>query len=285
MVAATPPPHDRKPDRHHMKNFSISIDLGGLLDIGPVARAGIFSNLSAAVERVTMTGAERWREAVLHAPLWEGERKAYSQSITWKMVGDYAGEVTADYRYVEDIETGRPARDLKKMLDTSMKVRTSKKGRRYLIIPMRHNTPGNGALARAMPPAVYEKAYALAPSRITGETKRVSGTGAYHIKTKSKWLVRQNIYQWGDRLPAGLVPKLKPHHKTDPYAGMVRFNAETPGGSRYSTYLTFRIMAEGQPGWIVPAKPGLFIAQKIALELQPVAEQAFAAAARIDSTG
>lgn len=263
-----------------MADFKIAVDLSGLLEISPIVRAGIFQTLAAAVERVTMTGAERWRAAVLKAPLWDGERRAYADSIDWKMTGEFSGEIVSNYKFVEDIETGRPAYDLKKMLDTSLKVRVSAKGRRYLIIPVRHNSPGNDALARSMPDNVYAQASQLTASKITGEGTRVSGTGAYDLRTKQPFLVRQRQYQWGGALPAGLVPKLKTQ-KTDTYAGMRRFETSS-GGQTSSSFLTFRVMAEGQPGWIIPAKTGLYIAQGIANRLQTDAETIFAAAVQQD---
>jgi hypothetical protein len=266
-----------------MAEFSISVDLSGLLAIGPIARAGVFGTLSAAVERVAITGAERWREAVMRAPLWDGERRAYAASIQWRMTGPYAGEIVSDYKFVEDIETGRPARDLKRMLDTSLKVRVSAKGRRYLIIPFRHNTPGNDALARALPPAIYAQARQLSPTTVTGAGTRLSGTGAFDVKTKQPYLVRQLQYQWGSALPAGLAPTLKPHHATDIYAGLYRFQTSS-GGQKSSQYLTFRTMVEGSTGWIVAPQPGQWIAKKVAEGLQNDAERVFAAAVQQDIT-
>ena len=35
---------------------------------------------------------------------------------------------------------------------------------------------------------------------------------------------------------------------------------------------------EGSKGWIVPAKPGLFLAKGVAEKMQPLAEKAFQAA-------
>lgn len=256
-----------------MAAFKIEVDLAGLLDISPIARAGIFATLSAAVERVAITGAERWREAVLRAPLWEGERRAYASSIEWRMTGEYSGEIVSRYKYVEDIETGRPAYDMKRMLDTSMKVRVSRKGRRYLIIPMRHNTPGNDALARAMPKSVYDDARQLAPSKIVGHGTRLSGTGAFDIKTKQPYLVRARKYQWGGSLPSG--------QGNGRYAGMYRFETSS-GGQKSSSYLTFRVMAEGQPGWVIAPRPGLFIVQKMVDGLRPDAGKVFSAAIQQD---
>lgn len=262
--------------------LSVKIDLSDLLAGSPILTAGLFANLSAAVQSVIETGEERWKRAALKAPLWDGERRAYAASISSRMTGPYSGEIVSDYKYVQDIESGRPPYDLKRMLDTSMKVRVSKKGRRYLIIPFRHNVPGADALARPMPAAVYGQARRLAPSAITGHYARRSGTGAWDMKTKEPARVRARRYVWGGRLPAGLAPKLQAHHKADPYAGMVRFKAETGAGGRSSTYLTFRIMAEGQPGWVIPARPGLWIARAVATSLDRTAAQDFSAAISAD---
>lgn len=252
-------------------SFRISVDLTNL---SVVANARIFANLASTVEAVAQVGVERWQTAVKKAPLWSGEIDAYSSSIGYRMTGPYSAEISSDYKYVEDIETGRPPFDMKKMLDTSLKVRTSKAGKRYLIIPFRHNTPGHSAHAPPMPEGVYKQAKHLAASQITGHGKRLSGTGAWDIKTKQPAQVRARSYDWGGRLPAGLSRKIKPEHRSDPHAGMVRFK-EASGGS---SFLTFRVMVEGSSGWIKPAKPGLFIAQNVAESLQRTADADFPAA-------
>ena len=52
------------------------------------------------------------------------------------------------------LEKGTEPYDLKKMLYTSAKVRVSKDGKRYLIIPFRHGVPGTKMFA-AMPKDIY----------------------------------------------------------------------------------------------------------------------------------
>jgi hypothetical protein len=263
--------------------FSISVDISELRQVAAMARVGMFANLAAAVQRVAETGVSRWQQAVHAAPLWEGERDAYMASIRAYQVGPLSWVITSDYKYVEDIENGRPARDLKIMLDTSMKVRVSKAGKRYLIIPFRHNTPGQNAWGPAMPAEIYASARDLEPSRIVGHGQRLSGTGAWDIQTKAPAKVRQRKYVWGGRLGAEADYRTNPTHKSSSFAGMVKFAAKAPGGETSSTYLTFRVMSEGSRGWIVPAKPGLGIAKAVAESLQRRAEQEFAAAAVQDS--
>ncbi|MBT3196984.1 MAG: hypothetical protein HN344_04595, partial [Gammaproteobacteria bacterium] len=130
------------------------------------------------------------------------------------------------------------------------------------------------AHAPAMPDLVYAHAKKLMRSRVTGQGKRISGTGAFNIKTRKPMLVAQNKYDWGGRLPAGMTPKLKPHHTTDIHAGMVKM-----GNKGHSQYMTFRVMGEWQTNkWLVPPKPGLFIAQKVAGEMKPAFEKAMSVA-------
>jgi hypothetical protein len=263
-----------------MKDLKVEVDLSGLLELSGAARAGILQNLSAAVERVAMVGAERWKSEVGRVGLWSGEAKAYADSIEYRMTGPYSATISATYKYVEDIEDGRPPFDMKAMLNTSMKVRNGKRGR-YLIIPIRHGTPGSNQ--NPMPAPIYAAAKALPASRITGRGTRVSGTGAYDIKTKQQYLVAKNRYKWGGRLPPGMAPKLKPQHHSDPYAGLVRFDSTAGGKMPHSSYLTFRIMGEWQTGaWILPAKEGLHIARGIAQGLQTDASSVFGRALQTD---
>lgn len=226
---------------------------------------GLLPLLEQAVRAVAQQTRIVWMEEVQKAKLWSGEKDAYAQSITWAMTGTYSAVVRASYSKADEIEKGRPPRDLKRMLNTSLKVRLSSKGRRYLIIPFRHNTPGHGAHAKAMPDDVYQVAKQLKPSRITGKTKRLSGTGAYDMKSRKPLTVSQNVYQWGERLDKSFGKH---------YAGMVRFDTGA-GKSKSSAYLTFRVMAEGSKGWVIPAQPGQPIVKTVVDKMQPLAEKAF----------
>jgi hypothetical protein len=202
---------------------------------------------------------EQWADRVMKAPgIWHQERVSYVHSLKWEYTGNFSAAVWTDYQVAAEIETGRPQRDLKRMLQTSTKTRQGQKGK-YLIIPMRHNTPGQTAHARAMPTEIYAQAKKLKKSVVTGMGTRVSATG--HTVPQAK-------YNWEGRLPAGMAPKMKPHHTTDIYAGMVRFETST-GKGKSSAYLTFRTMTEWQTDkWIVSAKPGQYIARQLAVDIQ-----------------
>lgn len=265
--------------------YKVSVDLSEMLaGMEGIINAYVLPTVHQAVKAVAAETVYRWKDGVAKAKLWDGEKQAYIESINWMMTSDFEAVVSATYDQAEAIETGRPAYDMKKRLNTSMKVRVAKHGKhagmRYMIIPMRVNTPGNIALAQAMPPDVYKKAKRLDPSKITGTVSRPSGTGAFNMKTKKPITVPQQQYAWGGKLPAGLAPKLKPHHTTDIYAGMYRFSTSA-GKGKSSAYMTFRVMGEWQSDkWIIPAKPGLYIAKSvqdsIAIDAPKVFQEAIA---------
>lgn len=266
--------------------FNISFDLGNVLDAKAVVTKQVFPLLHQAVNAVGQKTAADWQEAVYGAKLWSGEKDAYAKSITWKMTGDFSGVVEATYKHAAEIETGRPARDLKQMLGTSTKVRRTESGKRFLVIPMRHNVKklqaaGLGGMAKA-----------LSASSIVGQGQRASGEVTHlspttgmskspkqtpflsNIKTKGEMTVPKNEYSWGNRLSA----KQAGQHKWA--QGLYRFNTSTQGGAKSSAYLSFRIMMEGQQGWVVPAQPGLFLAKKVTDAMRPKAQAAFAEAVK-----
>jgi len=259
-----------------MAEFKIHVDLSGFAQEHQMIVSRVMPLLGQAVYAVAQQAASNWIQAVGRAKLWSGEKDAYAASIRFEMTGEFSAMVSSNYKHAEEIETGRPARDLKKMLDTSLKVRLTKKGARYLIIPFRHNTPGNTAHAPAMPAAVFNMAKSLELSKITGHTKRLSGTGASSIKTQSPSMVRQRTYSWGGRLEGADVPR---HQQ-----GMVRMNTATGEGKKSSAYLTFRVMSENSKGWIIPPQPGLHLAENVAKELQPLAERVFQEAVKRSAT-
>lgn len=280
--------------------YSINLSMGAGLDLSVGINKQVLPLLHQAVRAVAKQTAANWQEAVYRARLWSGEKEPYAQSIKWEMTGDFSAVVSTDYRLAAEIETGRGARDLKKMLDTSEKVRRTESGKRFLVIPLRHNTPGHGAHARPMPPAVYELARNMEPSRVVGqgmrpagEVTRLSPTTGIHPsakqtpylsnpKTKAATEVVARKYAWGGRLTTGQLREagLSPA-QAKRFSGMVRMDTSTPGGGKSSSYMTFRIMMDTQTGkWVIPAQPGMFLARGVVEAMKPRAEAAFAAAVK-----
>lgn len=279
-------------------NYSITLPAGAQMALSVGINQQLLPFMSQAVQAIAQVTSERWQEEVRKARgIWSAEKDAYADSISWKSTGPFSAYVEADYKFAYEIETGRPPRDLKKMLDTSAKVRRTLKGKRFLVIPMRHNTPGNSALAQPMPAAVHDLAANMKMSRVVKQSERPSGQVTLlspksgmspapqqtpflsNPKTKQAAMVASSKYAWGGRISAGMLKAAGlPKEDVKRYAGMVRMKTSTPGGAKSSSFLTFRIMMEGQAGWIVPAKPGLYLAKKVADEMQPKAEAAMAAA-------
>jgi hypothetical protein len=269
--------------------FNISLQMPSVDDLVRIINGATFPLAAKAVAAIASETSFRWKESVARASLWQGEKTPYIQSIKVRVLNDLNMEVYSDYQYAQEIEEGRPPRDLKLMLNTSTKTRVSQKGRRFLVIPMRKNSPGNEALAPAMPMSVYELAKEMIPTEVTGMGQRYSGeevhlsptSGMTHSgqnpgflsnpATKSAYMVPKANYQWGGKLSRGaLLAAGVSKQDAKLYAGMVRMKESTGG----SAYLTFRVMAENSPGWVTKPVPGKHIAQKVAQQMQPLATAA-----------
>lgn len=279
--------------------FRVDIDLSQFDKELSIERVG--DALRGAMTEATNMIHDQWVEKIKRVPsVWHVERTAYIQSLQQRvdMSGPLmTGEVWTDYKLAEDIERGRPERDLKKMLDTSPNVRRTEAGKRFLIIPMRHNTPGHGALANDMPKPVYLVAKSLPASSVASNVMRPAGQvmrmGPGGMRpspnqspflsnqtTKGKYLVAGNTYNWGGRIPSNPAlgqgfAKLKPEHSASIYSGMVKMNTSSQK-AKSSEYMTFRVMTSDQDGkWIIPAQPPRYLALSTADELRPSIEALF----------
>lgn len=232
---------------------------------------------------------QQWIAYANGAPLPNGKvisnrSGEYARSIQIRQIGPFAAEVFSDLRYAHVIEEGAPQRDMKRMLDTSFKVRLSAKGKRYLIIPFRHGAPGS-VMGANMPDSVADWWKDKTPSRITGRLLRASGTGAFDIKTRKLIMVPAWRYRWGHRLGSGDLADMGIEGKAaDRLKGMVMFRkpGKGKGYSSHSQFITFRVMSEGSKGWIAPAVEGKWPAKTVADTLRPIAEEAFRGAATAD---
>lgn len=258
-----------------MASFSIHIEIGHLLPAGAPLTRDIFPNLAFAVQKMGEQALAQWQAYAAGQPLPTGatiqsRTGSYLRSIRLRSLGDFSSEVISDSPYAEAIERGSPSRDLKKLLNTSMKVRINKQGKRYLIIPFRHGTPGSTGFSSVMTPAVHALARTLMPSRVSGMGQRESGTGAWDVRTRRPYLVPQRQYQWGGRLrPEMLRAAGASSRDTRRMAGMVRF--QNPGGG-HGQYLTFRIMTEDSPGWKTKPVPGKWPAKTVSDQIAQMAE-------------
>jgi len=169
-------------------------------------------------------------------------------------------------------ENGWEPFDMKKALQTSEKVRISKDGKRYLIIPFEHGTPGT-TTKRAMPQEIYSEAKRLKPSIISNKfnegsvRQAVTQADAELLKKYNPTRVQRNSYEWGDKLTHIKRAELE---DGSIYKGMVRFQTnpnivrDMVGASKFgfknqtdnmrshSLYTTFRVMSEDSQGWMHP---------------------------------
>lgn len=201
-------------------------------------------------------------------------------------------------RYAKALEDGVGGFDMKKMLQTSDKVKISKDGKRYIVIPFRHGIPGTVGF-RSMPKEIYTEAKSLRHSITSGTFREgsirfaLTKNDADLLKSHNVTKVIRNVYQWGDRLKDVDWPLEKAHHKASIYEGMVRFQ-NNPNVNRekfstgkfvlnehqstdfhgdHSSYFTFRIMHEDSTGWQHPGiKPMKILEETVSRVKQPILE-------------
>ena len=253
---------------------------------------GDFPTVSRAVSMLAKQAQDLWKSYANGAPLPGGSvihprSGKYVNSIEIRKINAFSAEVYSDLPYARVIEEGCPEYDMKKMLDSSIKVRVSKAGRRYLIIPFRWGTPG-AEMGNNMSKSVHKWWQGKRErSDITLHTSRPSGTGIYDMRTRRRVTVDAWKYKWGDRLTGETLDQLG-HGGTklgSRMAGMVNFRSPGKrGGSAHSEYMTFRVMSEGSAGWIRPAQPGKWPARTVAEQLKPAMEEALSQALEIDIT-
>lgn len=134
-------------------------------------------------------------------------------------------------------------------------IRRDKNGNLYLNVPFKHSA--KQIEARGHKESVLKLARKLAPT-FTANAPQVSPDGS-------------NRSSKGGRLPRGLVAKMKYHHTTDIYAGMVRLASTYSKGKsgkpvvQTSGYMTWRRMTMNQrpPKWQHPGIAPLNLAARV----------------------
>ncbi len=139
----------------------------------------------------------------------------------------------------------------------------SAEGHRYRAIPFRHKTPGSGPQGGQPMGSQFQENHPgslAAPHTIVEDARKLG----QKIHRKAKTLISRKEAASGvkgsARLPAGLAPKLRPHHTTDIFAGMIvnKQPVQKAGGKKgqvahQRTYTTFRMISEAVPDkWYHP---------------------------------
>jgi hypothetical protein len=224
--------------------------------------------------------------------------------LEYPFEGDkYHYRITNKAKHALALERGFKSFDMKKALNTSDKVRMTKDGKRYLVIPFQHGTPGSKSI-RPMPQEVYNEAKSLRQSLISKTYNEGSIRGARDYEQAE--ILRQTNNKKVTRLGYIYGGKLKftgedPKKDYSIYQGMYRFGKNpvearklnlgkftyklsniSERTSDRSSYMTFRIMKEDSKGWIHPGiEPMNILGETVERARGPI-YQMFGEAARAD---
>jgi hypothetical protein len=215
-------------------------------------------------------------------------RRDYLNGIQPVMVSGSVGTIALVGTLANMIEEGASAFDMRTtMLGAGVPVvevgsgmkgkHQNAKGGFYRAIPFRHQTPESSGQGGGAPmgsqfgdhPLVND-ALALGKAIHKAAKKLDPTTGMPGEPT-----------QWGGRLPAGMAPRLKAHHVTDIFAGMVKVEKQYEK-SKQSTYVTFRTISttSGHPdSWMHPGIEAEHLADEVSDFIDQIAPAAFAALA------
>lgn len=174
------------------------------------------------------------------------------------------------------MEEGWEGGDMKPWLLAGRNARMTKQGP-VNVVPFRHGAPG--ATGNNFPPMGSQfndrmgtEEAARLGKRVYAKAKRLAATTSDPSTGRT---------QWGGRLPAGNAPVLRPHHRTDIYAGMVR-QRKTYEKATQSQYKTFRAVSKNSDprAWIHPGIEGQHIMRDAAGALDRIAGRLLGAVAK-----
>lgn len=153
----------------------------------------------------------------------------------------------------------------------------SKAGGYHRAIPFRHAGPSSGGAVGQPMGRPYTGHEAVADAKKLGRDiyKAAKALGATTSQPGGPT-------SWGERLPEGLAPLLRPYHATDIYAGMVREEKtyKKATQSQYATFRTIAVDAQGSPvgksPWIRPATSGVHLLREVESFVNQIAPHVFA---------
>jgi len=219
-------------------------------------------------------------------------RQEYLQGIQEPVVSYGTATITLVGTVPNMYEHGAPARDLREVMlgeniptvdRGSRGKHEAKEGGYYRAIPFRHTNPG--AVSGIGQP--MGRAY----SDVVTDAKKLGK----EVYGQAKQLRAYVPGQENNRLPGGMAPKLKDHHATDIFAGMIR-EEKTYEKATQSQYFTFRtisthitrrtslgwVRVPATIGWAVPAIQARGYAKKVSEFVEKIAPEA--ARALLEST-
>lgn len=216
--------------------------------------------------------------------------QSFAQEAPWQG-NPLAGAVLNTAAHAQILESGHQGFHLPERIDWGgPKVRISRGGRRYLIVPFGHSSPGTAGVSTGrartmMAPDVYRDALtALRGTRdrlvARQAAARLAEAGTQlsrpygHMGVPGRVMARawmtegQPGYTWKSRTYAGLTYRAK---QTNPATG------RATGG-----FTTFRALTEDSAGWWIPPFPGYHLAQRVVEAVGPRVRELVGEAARAD---
>lgn len=178
-----------------------------------------------------------------------------ASSINVTSNGSFTRDIGTDSQYMERIQTGTPAYDMKKTYPYGKKSRVSSKNKiPYLIIPFRWGTPNKNGGARAhFGNVITQEVYQILKSK---KFRKSSRTGSTHPEDNFRGEpIERSEYDWGDRLNS-IGGNME---------GMVRMD-----DFNKSTYFTFRIISPNSKGWVRKAVNPNDVVSAIAKATEPI---------------
>jgi len=174
-----------------------------------------------------------------------------------KVLGPTTFEITLVGALANMIENGADSFQLQETLlsDDTSGWKTSKTGGRYRAIPFWHKTPTAGPVGGTPMGAQYLGMASAVVGPKAAERASLAMGRTIHQKASRLITAMEKAYGKKGRveLPAGLGPKLREHHKTDPFAGMRVLKQRTATGKSQKSFVTFRTIAVDESG---QPKPG-----------------------------
>jgi hypothetical protein len=275
--------------------FDISIDLGPLANVFTAAFGGKEDNSGALLEALKDTMDASSRQLVL---LWSKEATIALSSNGAAGYIRYLTEDGAIYPFEGDplhiivenkhpaayyLEMGTNAFDMKKMLGSSAKVKTTKDGDRYIRIPLEHSrkaldTFNIGQKASGLA-ATRNIPHGGGPRRTEWGDRMIAG----NLGRRSKIVpvqgdlaqsTAQRIGTSTTLNKAGIPGRLAQYTwKASPFQSLVRFQDNK---GKTSSFKTFRTISDNSDpdSWMHPGIAASHIAEKASIEMTPIFIQA-----------
>lgn len=260
--------------------IKFEIDLAPLVNIGqllsPEREGQLVQAIQGAVRDTGDALVGNWtREAMNALKTYGGYTQAITEGTEYPFEDDPLHfVVTNRHKAVRFLEDGIQAFDMKKMLQTSAKVKTSKDGKRYMSIPFEHSR--ESLIKAGIDPEEFGN---LAGSERTARLN-VSEPNAYrwgerlqdmgNLGKRRKYFIANPSLRalaagrkWGSR---GLVSY---EWKSSPFENVYRFK-DTQG--KTSGYVSFRTISENsdENAWIHPGIRAMHIAEKAVADVKPM---------------